>query len=103
MAMTTQLNPLADGETQLRSAAITRLRRKRGLQAHVLAYVTVNLFLYGLWAATSPGGFYWPMFALLGWGIGLAFHVWSVFSPSMATEESIQREMRRLARGRGET
>ena len=82
----------------LRHAAIDRLRKKRALQAHALAYIMVNLTLCGVWLLISSGGFYWPLFPLLGWGIGLAFHIWDVYSPASFTEERIQREMDRLNR-----
>ncbi|MCM4084394.1 2TM domain-containing protein [Paractinoplanes hotanensis] len=82
----------------LREAAVTRLRKKRDLQAHLLAFVLVNLFLNGIWLLTTPGGFYWPMFPLLGWGIGLAFHVWDVYVGSNPSEEAIRAEMDRLGR-----
>lgn len=80
----------------LREAAIVQLRKKRGLQAHALAYVMVNLFLNAIWLFTEPG-FYWPAIPLFGWGIGLAFHIWDVYSPARPTEEQITREMNRLA------
>ncbi|HZN75321.1 MAG TPA: 2TM domain-containing protein [Micromonosporaceae bacterium] len=80
----------------LRQAAIVQLRKKRGLQAHALAYVAVNLFLNAIWLVTDPGGFYWPVFPLLGWGIGLAFNIWDVYSYRTLSEERIQREMARL-------
>jgi 2TM domain len=88
--------------SELRQTAITQLRKKRGLQAHALAYVTVNVLLTALWLFTSGGEiFYWPMFPLFGWGIGLAFHVWDVYSPAVPSERRIEREMARLAhRGR---
>lgn len=80
---------------ELRQAAVKQLRKKRDLQAHVLAYVMVNLLLNIVWLLTTAGGFYWPVFPLLGWGIGLAFNVWDVYAPA-PTEEDIQREMARL-------
>jgi len=80
----------------LRQAAIDRLRKKRSLQAHLLAYLTVNLFLNGIWLVIDPGGFYWPMFPMFGWGIGLVFHIWDVYSSGVLSEERIQREMQRL-------
>jgi hypothetical protein len=92
--MTSQLSTQ---DAELRELAITQLRKKRGLQAHALAYVLVNLFLNALWLLTMPGGFYWPMFPLVGWGIGLAFNIWDVYSPDRPTEERIAREMQRLA------
>ena len=89
-----------DSTDQLRQLAISQLRKKRGLQAHLLAYLTVNLFFNAIWCLTTPGGFYWPVFPLLGWGIGLAFNVWDVYRPDRPSEEDIEREMQRLSRPR---
>jgi hypothetical protein len=91
--MTTSVEP----GSSLRELAITQLRKKRGLQAHVLAYVMVNLFLNAIWLVTMPGGFYWPVIPMIGWGIGLAFNIWDVYSRP-PTEERIEREMQRLVR-----
>jgi hypothetical protein len=96
--MTTDMaRPTTSASTsgELREVAVQRLRKKRGLQAHLLAYVMVNLLLTGIWLATTPGGFYWPVFPLLGWGIGVAFNIWDVYAPG-PTEQQIQREMSRL-------
>ena len=84
-------------DTGIRETAIVQLRKKRDLQAHLIAYGTVNLLIIGIWFATTPGGFFWPMFPLLGWGIGLIFHIWDVYSPEAFSEDRIQREMRRVA------
>jgi hypothetical protein len=86
------------GAQDLRAVAVARLRKRRDLGAHVLAYVLVNLFLNGIWWLTTPGGFYWPMFPMLGWGIGLVFHAWDVFVGSAPSEEAIRHEMDRLSR-----
>lgn len=82
-------------EHELRKRAEKRLRAKRDLGAHVLAYVMVNTFLVIIWFMTSPDSFFWPAFPILGWGIGLAFNVWDVYSPR-PSEERIRREMDRL-------
>lgn len=87
-----------DPEQVLRKRAEKRLRAKRDLGAHVLAYVLVNTLLVTIWFMTSPGSFFWPVFPILGWGIGLAFNIWDVYSPE-PSEERIRREMDRL-RGR---
>jgi hypothetical protein len=83
-------------DTDLRQLAIAQLRKKRELQAHILAYVAVNLFLSAVWFFTDSG-FFWPVFPIFGWGIGLAFHAWDVMSPAEPSEEKIQREMRHLS------
>ena len=84
-------------DDELRQAAIKRLKDKRDFTAHVLAYVMVNALLVVIWASTSAG-FFWPIFPLFGWGIGLAFHAWDVYSKP-ATAEKIAAEMERLRRG----
>jgi hypothetical protein len=81
-------------DTELRRRAVKRLDDKRGLSAHVLAYVLVNLVLVAIWFVAGAG-FFWPIFPILGWGIGLAFHVWAVLWPS-PSEKAIQEEMERL-------
>ncbi len=68
------------------------------MQAHLIAYATVNLLLIGIWWLTSHDGFFWPIIPLLGWGIGVVFNVWDVYSPEQPTEEQIQKEMQRLRR-----
>ena len=53
-------------------------RRQRGgletsVRIHAGIYVVVNVMLIGIWAATG-GGYFWPIWSLLGWGIGVGSH-----------------------------
>jgi 2TM domain len=98
-AMTTPVPPSTNHPDELRKLAIEQLRKKRGLQAHLIAYVSVNAFLVAIWYVTGRP-FFWPVFPILGWGIGLAFNIWDVYLPERMTEERIQQEMQRLSRGR---
>jgi hypothetical protein len=92
-------SPRVADDNELRTRALKRLKDKRDLKAHLLAYVTVNLLLVGIWAAAG-GVFFWPFFPILGWGIGVAFHVWDVVSPEPGPRE-VEAEMERLrTRGR---
>jgi 2TM domain len=77
-----------------RDQAIRRLRAKREFYQHVTAYVIVNLGLIVVWALTG-GDYFWPVWPILGWGIGLLFHGWSVYGEKPMTEEAIQREIER--------
>ena len=81
-------------DEDLRKQAVVRLRKKREFGAHLLAYVMVNTVLVVVWALTGMP-FFWPLFPLMGWGIGLAFHAWDTFGRP-PTEERIRREMERL-------
>jgi len=83
---------------ELRAEAVARLRKRHDFGAHLLAYVLVNLFLNGIWWVTTPGGFYWPIIPMLGWGIGLVFHDWDVYVGSAPFDEAIRHEMDRLSR-----
>jgi hypothetical protein len=80
--------------TDLRSQALAVLRKKSEFRSHVAAYFLVNAMLVAVWAMTGAD-FFWPMFPMLGWGIGLFFHGWDVYGRP-PTEEQIQREMDRL-------
>ena len=48
----------------------------------------------GIWAA-SGAGYFWPIWVILGWGIGIVFHAWTVFGQKPITEDDVQREMQR--------
>ena len=85
-------------DPELRKAAIDHLRKKREFWQHAFVFVVINVAINLIWLFTTPGGFYWPMFPLFGWGIGLAFHAWDVYAPTPVSEERIQREIERLTR-----
>lgn len=76
-----------------RAAAIERITNRREFANHVAVYVIVNLVLVGIWAL-SGGGYFWPVWSIFGWGIGLAFHAWGVFGEQRTiTEDQIREEM----------
>jgi hypothetical protein len=81
----------------LRERALTQLRKKHEFHAHLAAYILVNAMLVAIHLLTDPGGFFWPMFPILGWGIGLFFHGWDVYS-GPPSEVQIRREMERIER-----
>ena len=92
MASTTP--PEAD---ELREQALSSLKKKRDFRGHVFIYVAVNSVLVVIWAITS-GGFFWPIFPILGWGIGVAANAWDVYGRKPISEEEIAREAERLRR-----
>lgn len=44
---------------------------------HVITYVLVMLFLITIWWVAG-GGYFWPIWPMLGWGLGVAFDVLGV-------------------------
>lgn len=88
-------------EEQRRELAIQRLKNRHDFRVHLVIYVLVNAALIVLWYVTSRGadgapGFFWPVFPIFGWGIGLAMHAYTVYFPPSLTEADIQRELNRL-------
>lgn len=43
----------------------------QAVRIHFTIYALVNLMLIGIWAA-SGAGYFWPIWPILGWGIGVA-------------------------------
>jgi class 3 adenylate cyclase len=46
---------------------------RESFKTHLTLYLLVNALLIGIWAA-SGGGYFWPVWVILGWGIGVAAH-----------------------------
>jgi class 3 adenylate cyclase len=64
--------------TDLPSTRTSASRRRHsgaeaGVRVHFTFYLVVNLMLIGFWAAAG-GGYFWPIWPILGWGIGLGCH-----------------------------
>jgi hypothetical protein len=84
-------------EDELRRRAVKRLRAKAGFWTHLVVYLAVNAFLVMIWFFTGAG-FFWPIFPIAGWGIGVAANAWDIFGREPVTEERIQHEMDHLRR-----
>lgn len=79
-----------------------KVKRKKGFLIHLGSYVIVMAFLFLLNMITTPG-YFWFLFPLLGWGVGLAFHYFGVYGWPFTgagtkewEEKQIEREIRRL-------
>ena len=93
---------------QLSDDELERLARKRagaklGWYVHALVYLAVNGGMILAWhfgLRSRP----WPIYPVLGWGLGLALHGLSVFmlgTGSAWRERMVQRERERLRREQG--
>ena len=83
-------------DTELRERAVKRLKKRRDFRGHLLIYTLVNAFLVVIWAVTSPGGFFWPIFPIVGWGIGVIMNAWDVYFAEDFSEEDIDKEIEHL-------
>jgi uncharacterized membrane protein len=80
----------------LREQALERVRKRRDFWPHLLVYVMVNALVVAVWFMTGQGGFFWPIFLIAGWGIGVVMHAWDAFYRTQITEEDIDREITRM-------
>ena len=78
-----------------REQALKRLKKRRDFQGHLVAYLVINVALWGIWAATGAG-YPWPAWISGGWGIGLVLNAWEVYIRPPITESDVQREIERL-------
>jgi hypothetical protein len=83
--------------TDERAEARRRVLAKREFVSHLVAYVVINAFLVTVWAL-SGAGYFWPVWVLAGWGIGLVLHGWETFLRHPVTEADVDAELRRLHR-----
>lgn len=91
--MTTEVDPQYE---ELRQRAITRLKKRSDFRGHVLVYTLVNAFLVTIWAMTNLHGFFWPVFPIVGWGIGVVMNAWDVYRNDEIDEMRIREEIERL-------
>lgn len=86
--------PLTD-----RQRALESLEAKAEFRGHLTIYLLVMALLVGIWAfSTGFSGFFWPIFPMMGWGLGVAIHGVSLGWDKEPTEEEINAEIERLRR-----
>jgi hypothetical protein len=88
---TTELKPPASD----RDRALDRLKKRRDLQSHFVAYLVVNAAMWTLWAVTGAG-YPWPAWVTGLWAIGLILNAWEVYGRSPITESDVQQELDRM-------
>lgn len=55
-------------------------KKRASFKISAFSYLTVNCMLVAIWGFTSgPGSYFWPIWPMLGWGIGLATQYFSAY------------------------
>jgi hypothetical protein len=67
-----------------RDLAIRQLKARNDFKIHLLVYLIINGISVLGWAVREagqplPAGFFWPVFLIVGWGIGLVAHGYVVY------------------------
>lgn len=91
--------PSGMSQEELRKQAIHRVKAKQSFWRLAGVFAIVWLILIAVWAM-SGRGYFWPMWAIFGMGIALAFSAWGAYGPHQGvTEEEIDAEMRKMQGG----
>jgi hypothetical protein len=87
-------------DQEIREQAVASLKAKRGFNTQIGMWLVVSVVLIAIWALTGTDNFFWPVFPIAGWALGLVFQGWSVYGPGARpiSESQIQRESERLRR-----
>lgn len=74
-----------------------------GFRANLIAYVLINPLLVLIWwinsgfaapsFADDDASYFWPIWPIVGWGIGLAFHAWGAYGGG---KDAVSREEQKL-------
>ena len=85
-------------DVELRRLAIRRADMKLAFRSHLMAYVVVNAGLVMINLITSDD-YFWAIWPMLGWGIGLAAHGVTVYMDGEGMRDRmIEQELEKLRR-----
>src|ERR687896_126047 len=87
-------------DDERRARAVKRLEAKRNFWRTVILFLVLSALFVIIWAATTPGGYFWPIWPIVELAIALGFQAWATFGQRPIIEADIEREMRR-ERGAG--
>lgn len=60
-------------EERIRERVERKYKKRQELSGHITSYLLVNTMLWVIWFVTGSS-FPWPIFATLGWGVGVVMH-----------------------------
>jgi L-alanine-DL-glutamate epimerase-like enolase superfamily enzyme len=80
-----------------RALAVRELKRRRDFFGSVGGWASVSAITTAVWFATGADGYFWPIWPMVGIGIGVAGQAASIWGPMRKeiTEADIAAEMRR--------
>lgn len=78
-------------------------KRRASFKYHLAAYVIFNAFFWIIWTFSGRHGYDhdglpWPVWPMMGWGIGLLFHFLGAYI--FPKEDAAEREYRKLTQDR---
>jgi hypothetical protein len=84
---------------KLLKLAKRRVALKKSVMWHLTAYICVNVFLAAIYYFTTPNGYFWPIWSILGWGLGLLCHaivIGMILRSTSGAQDAVAREYQKL-------
>lgn len=82
-------------ESAVRKRVAKRMKARQELATHIATYLMVNAGLVFIWFMFTRGGFFWPMFPIFFWGLGVVGQAWDYASKYGPGEEKRREWMER--------
>ncbi|MFB9731114.1 2TM domain-containing protein [Ornithinimicrobium kibberense] len=83
-------------DPRLRAQAKRQLEARAGFRQHLTVYLAVMGLLTAIWLV-SGGGYFWPVWPAMGWGLAVVLHLASLRWDGEPSETQIAEQARRLA------
>lgn len=85
-------------EDELRKAARRRLKAKADFWGFIGVWAAVSLLLTAIWFTTTPTGYFWPIWPILGMGIAAMFIGLDAYGPGRRyyTDEDVDAEIAKM-------
>ena len=92
-------NKTKETNDKLLKLAKRRVFLKKMIKWHLIIYLTINAFLSIVYYFTTPNGYFWPLWSIIGWGLGLIIHaivIESILSSTKNKEDLVEKEYQML-------
>lgn len=90
---------MATSDEHLRNAARKSIKKKRAAWQFLVTTLIVFALVNVIWFVTTPGESYWPVWVLIGMGIGVVFafiDAYANFSQRNISDERIDAEIKKM-------
>jgi len=84
---------------ELLKLAKRRVFLKRTIKWHTIIFLIINVLLCAIYYFTTPNGYFWPLWSIIGWGAGLIIHavvIGQALSSTRNKQNSVEKEYEML-------
>jgi len=82
---------------ELRDQAVASIKRKNAFWNYAGVWIAVSAVVTIIWWFSTPGGYFWPVWPILGMGVAVPILGYSAYGRRGISEKRIHEEMKRLS------